>query len=503
MAETPFLRVESLGRTFPGVVALDDVSLSVAAGEVHVLLGENGAGKSTLIKILAGVQPPSSGRILLDGAPVEIGSPRAARELGISTVYQEFSLVPTLTVAENLFLGRLPGRMGLVDRRALPGLAQEALDRVGADIPLTVRADALPRAEQQLVEIAKALMGSARLLILDEPTASLGEQETDRLLSLVRKLAGQGIAIVYITHRLKEIAQIGHRVTVLRDGRYVGSAGPDEFHDADRLVELMTGRRPDNLYPRSPRRPGATLIEAKDLRADAVAGATMHFRAGEIVGIAGLLGSGKSAFGQACFGLNRITGGTVEVDGTAISNLSPQKALRHGVVYYPSDRKHQGLTLCRPLSENITLGSLAPAGVARRGLLSRRREREVSRRHVERMGIRPADFRRRAELFSGGNQQKAVLARGLLHGAEVHIFDEPTVGIDVNAKVDVYRVMDELASAGKAVALISSDLPEVLGMSDRVYVMHEGKVSAHLEGDAITESAVLSGFFGTENGGRQ
>jgi ribose transport system ATP-binding protein len=496
MVGAPFLQVESLTRTFPGVVALDDVTLSVDAGEVHVLLGENGAGKSTLIKILAGVQPPSGGRILIDGEPVEISSPRRAKELGISTVFQELNLVPTLTVAENLFLGELPGRHGWVDRRRLPRLAREALAAVGADIPLNATAGGLPRSSQQLVEIAKGLMGSARLLILDEPTASLGDQESEQLLSLVADLSSRGIAIIYITHRLKEISRVGHRVTVLRDGRYSGSVGPDQIHDNDLLVELMTGRKPENLYPRSHHEPGEELLTVDRVRSAELNGVTMGFRAGEIVGIAGLLGSGKSHLGQACFGLNRILAGSIAVRGKPLGRVSPTRALREGIVYYPSDRKHQGLALNQSLSANITLGSLRPSGASRWGLLSRRRERDAARSHVERMNIRPPDVRRRTELFSGGNQQKVVLARGLLHDADIHIFDEPTVGIDVNAKIDVYRVMDQLASAGKAVVLISSDLPEVLGMADRVYVMHEGTVSAHLTGEEITENTVLAAFFG-------
>lgn len=491
----PLLRVEGVGKTFPGVVALDDVSLTVDAGEVHVLLGENGAGKSTLIKILAGVQRPSSGRVLLEGRPVDLSSPRSARAAGISTVFQELSLVPSLTVAENLLLGSLPTRAGLVDRGRIPTLAREALATVGADIALGARADSLTRSSQQLVEIAKGLMGSARLLILDEPTASLGEQESDQLLSVVRTLAQHGLGVIYITHRLKEIAQIGHRVTVLRDGRRVGAVETAEINDSDRLVELMTGRRPEKLFPRSSRTPGPELLAVDALHAPEVVNATMTFRAGEIVGIAGLLGSGKSAVGRACFGLNPVTGGRISVRSRPVGKLAPAKAIREGIVYYPSDRKHQGLALNQALSTNITLGSLTAAGAARRGFLSRRRERDLSRRHVERMGIRPTDFGRRTDLFSGGNQQKAVLARGLLHDAAIHIFDEPTVGIDVNAKIDVYRVMDELATAGKAVIVISSDLPEILGMSDRVYVMHEGRVSAHLDGSDISESAVLSAFF--------
>nr|WP_240940145.1 sugar ABC transporter ATP-binding protein [Planosporangium flavigriseum] len=488
------LRVESLTKQFPGVLALDNVSLDVDAGEVHVLLGENGAGKSTLIKMLAGLYLPSSGRILLGGEEMSFAAPRDARAAGISTVFQELSLVPTLTVAENLFLGRLPSARGIVARRRLRDMARAALDRIGADIPLGAKVSSLPRSAQQLVEIAKGLLGEARLLILDEPTASLGDRESERLLELVRTLSGQGLGIIYITHRMREISQIGHRVTVLRDGRLIDTVPADTGED--RLVELMTGRALEDLYPSLPRTPGAELLTLHDVTGPELHGISLSVRAGEIVGVAGLLGSGKSSVGRTCFGLDPLHSGRIEVQGKPLKQLAPAAAITRGIVYYPSDRRHQGLALCRPLFANITLGSLRHAKASTFGLVNRRRERSVATSYVERLSIRPGDIGRRTELFSGGNQQKAVLARGLIHGTQVHIFDEPTVGIDVSAKADVYRVMSELAAAGKAVLLISSDLPEVLGMSDRVYVLHEGHVVSHLTGDEITESAVLSTFFG-------
>jgi ribose transport system ATP-binding protein len=492
----PLLRVEALGKSFPGVRALDDVGLEVRAGEVHVLLGENGAGKSTLIKILAGVQKASSGRVLVDGRAVELDSPREARALGISTIFQEFSLVPTLTVAENLFLGQLPGTRGLVARHRLGGLAREALARVDADIPPGRTVAGLPRSAQQLVEIAKGLLGEAKLLILDEPTASLGNRESRRLLELVRTLAERGLGIIYITHRLQEIPQVADRVTVLRDGRHIATLDAADAHEAS-LVELMTGRAVEDLYPARQATPGPVRLALEGLTGPELRDVGVTVRAGEIVGIAGLLGSGKSSVGRSCFGLDPLRRGRVEVNGKPLPRPTPAGALRRGLVYYPSDRRGQGLALNQPLAANITLGSLRAAGAVRWGLLDRRRERRVAEEYVGRLSVRPSDPRRRTELFSGGNQQKALLARGLIRDADVHVFDEPTVGIDVGAKADIYQLMADLAAAGKAVLLISSDLAEVLGMADRVYVMHEGEVVAHLAGEEISESAVLTHFFGS------
>ncbi|MCU1620086.1 MAG: sugar transporter ATP-binding protein [Modestobacter sp.] len=495
-APAALLRVESLGKSFPGVRALDDVDLDVSAGEVHVLLGENGAGKSTLIKILAGVQKATTGRVLVDGRDVEFDTPRQAKALGISTIFQEFSLVPTLTVAENLFLGHLPGTRGLVARHRLPALAREALARVEADIPPGAVVATLPRSAQQLVEIAKGLLGEARLLILDEPTASLGNRESQHLIELVRALAGQGLGIIYITHRLQEIPKVADRVTVLRDGRRIATLPVREAAEG-RLVELMTGRSVEDLYPTRQCTPGPARLTVDGLTGPELRDVSIAVHAGEIVGIAGLLGSGKSAVGRSCFGLDPMRTGHVTVSGTPFPRPSPSGALRRGLVYYPSDRRRQGLALNQSLTANITLGSLSAAGAVRWGALNRRQERRVADEYVGRLSVRPSDPGRRTELFSGGNQQKALLARGLIRDADVHVFDEPTVGIDIGAKADIYQLMADLAEAGKAVLLISSDLAEVLGMADRVYVMHEGQVVAHLIGEEITESAVLTHFFGT------
>jgi ribose transport system ATP-binding protein len=490
------LRLESVSKRFPGVLALDDVSLDLRAGEVHVLLGENGAGKSTLIKVVAGVYRHTGGRVFIAGREVRHSSPREARSAGVSTVFQELSLVPTLTVEENLFLGKLPGRAGFLSRRAMRREAAEALRRIGVSIPLKARAGSLPRSSQQLVEIAKALIDDARIVIFDEPTASLGDRESDRLLDVIRALARSGIAIIYITHRMREVRDLGDRVTVLRDGRLVATLNADEANE-ERLVQMMTGRQVNALYPGIPPQPGPVRLELTNISGPGLHDVSVKARAGEIVGLAGLLGSGKSTVGRACFGLSPVSAGSITVDGKVLRDPSPLRSLRQGVVYYPPDRRREGLALCRSMMENLTLGSLRKAGAQSSGFIRRRYERELTMKSVSRLDIRPAHLGRRMQLFSGGNQQKVLLARGLTRDAAVHIFDEPTVGIDVGAKADVYQVLQQLCESGRAVIVISSDLPEILGLCHRVYVMHEGRIAGELTGEAVTESNVLARFFGS------
>jgi ribose transport system ATP-binding protein len=492
------LSLRSVSKRFPGVLALNDVSLDVRAGEVHVLLGENGAGKSTLIKIVAGVYRQSSGTVAIRGHEVRHRSPREARSAGVSTVFQELSLVPALTVEENLFLGRLPGRGGFVARRKMRREAAKALERIGADVPLKARTGSLPRSSQQLVEIARALVDDAAIMIFDEPTASLGERESDHLLHVIRGLAGSGLGIIYITHRMREVHELGDRVTVLRDGELVATRGVDDVSDSE-LVQMMTGRQVDALYPGSHAEPGPVRLQLAGANGAGLHDVSIEVRAGELVGLAGLLGSGKSSVGRACFGLDRLSSGVIIVDGAVLSRPSPVRSLRKGLMYYPSDRRHEGLALSRSMLENLTLGSLKEADAQSAGIfVRRRRERQIAAESTRRLGIRPAEPGRRMQLFSGGNQQKVLLSRGLLRGAAVHIFDEPTVGIDVGAKADVYQVMRQLCDSGRGVLVISSDLPEILGLCDRVYVMHEGRVTGELTGDDITESNVLARFFSHE-----
>jgi ribose transport system ATP-binding protein len=488
------LTVSGVTKRFPGVTALQDVDFQLRGGEVHVLFGENGAGKSTLVNILAGTYAPDEGTVTVRGEPVTQFAPYAARRRGINSVFQEFSLVPTLSVAENLFLGREPGRGGFIDRRAARALAAKALGELDPTFPLDARVGTLSRAQQQVIEIAKALLGDPAILILDEPTASLSDHEVDVLFGLIAQLKARGIGLIYITHRMNEIRRIGDRITVLRDGRHVATLDVADAED-DRLIELMTGRTLDALYPRAARRDGRVALRLDGVSGPGVEDVSLEVRTGEVVGIAGLVGSGKSTVGRLCFGLDRTRGGSIHVGERALSERStPREALEAGLIYYPADRRGEGLVLPRPVQENLVLSRLE----SRVGLLRRRDERRHAERAIERLSIHPADPGRRAALLSGGNQQKVVLARALLHDVDVHVFDEPTVGIDVGARVQVYEFIKELCERGKAVLLISSDLPEVVHLSHRLYVMHQGRVAAELEGDAITEEAVLTNFFSSE-----
>jgi ribose transport system ATP-binding protein len=494
---SPLLVMEGITKRFPGVVALRDVSFDLKSGEVHVVFGENGAGKSTLINVIAGTYPPDEGTMVFEGEAISQLSPHDARQRGINAVFQDFSLVPQLSVEENLYLGREPGRIGFVDRSARSSGAQAALDVIKPFFSIKSRVDRLSRSGQQLVEIAKALMGDPKVLILDEPTTSLTEQETELLFNLIDELKAQGLAIVYITHRMREIPRVGERITVLRDGQKVATLAVGEADD-NRLIQLMTGRTLESLYPRAAHNPGAT-----SLRLDRVSGHFLHeasldVRAGEVVGVAGLVGSGKSEIGRICFGLAPHTG-RVELDGRPIEKHdNPQTILGRGLIYHPADRRGEGLVLPRPVRENLTIAALDQPDLSHFGFLHRASERRKAAEIVQRLRIQPPQPERRVAYLSGGNQQKVVLGKALTRNVGVHIFDEPTAGVDVGARVEVYEFIKELCESGSAILLISSDLPEVLNISHRVYVIHRGRVRAELTGEEITEERVLSNFFDTQ-----
>ncbi|MFC6882011.1 sugar ABC transporter ATP-binding protein [Actinomadura yumaensis] len=483
------LRVRGLRKEFPGVVALDGVDFGLRPGEVHVLLGENGAGKSTLIKTLSGAHRPDAGRIEVDGETVQIRSAQDAERLGIATIYQEFNLVPELTVAENLFLGRQPRRFGLVDRRAMNRAAGELLARVGVDVEPGARMAGLGIARSQMVEIAKALGQDARVLIMDEPTAVLTSGEVDRLFEIVRRLREDGVAIVFITHHLEEIARIGDRVTVLRDGRSVAEvpAGTAE----DELVRLMVGRSIEQQYPREPSEPGPALLEVRGLgRRGVFSGVSFDVRAGEVVGLAGLVGAGRTEVARAVFGADRPDEGEVRVDGRALPPGDVHAALEAGLGLVPEDRKGQGLVLGADVQENLGLVTLGRA--SRGGLVDRAGQRRGAAEIAERLNVRMSGLRQTAGTLSGGNQQKVVIGKWLLADARVLILDEPTRGIDVGAKVEIYQLVNRLTASGHAVLMISSDLPEVLGMSDRVLVMARGRLAGELSGEDATQDAVMA-----------
>ncbi|MDF2618535.1 MAG: transporter related protein [Xanthobacteraceae bacterium] len=495
-AAAPLLELKGISKRFTGVRALDHVDLDVRAGELHVLFGENGAGKSTLINVIAGTFPPDEGSFHFDGEEIRHLTPQRARAIGISPVFQEFSLVPSLTVEENLFLGREVSAGGVLRAGAMRKKARALIDELGFDLDPGRRVDDLSRAHQQMVEIAKALLGKVRLLILDEPTASLTERETGRLFELIAKLKAQGVGLIYVSHRMREIRALADRVTVLRDGRHIRTLDAARVTDGE-LVELMTGRRIDVLFPAIPHAPTEVAVDVEDLTlADgSVREVNFYARAGEITGIAGLVGCGKSELVRAIYGLEPIVGGTVRIEGTPYDAPAPRESLTRGVAYFPANRVAEGLALSRPIRENASMTALDLPAFARLGLLRQGSERGLVGRAMERLKLRPPNIERPAGALSGGNRQKVMLGRALTRELKVFLFDEPSVGIDVGAKLEVYEFMKQLVEAGAAVIVVSSELPEVLALSNRLYVMHHGRIATELTGTDKTEQNVLASFF--------
>lgn len=488
----------SVTKRFEGVVALNAVSLDLHSGEVLVLLGENGAGKSTLVNLLIGALQPDEGTISVRGRTVSHQNPAAAREQGINAVLQDFSLAPSLSVADNLFLGREPLRFGLCDRARIGAEAKRALELLGMTIDVQTPVAFLGRAEQQMVEIVKALCGRSGVLILDEPTATLTEEETHRLFAIVAQLKSERWAILYITHRLEEVRRVGDRVMVLRDGRRIAAYRVGEVSE-EQLIADMVGRPLSALYPpKAAARSSRTLLRAEGLstRDGRVADVSLEVREGEIVGIAGLARAGCSEVARACFGLIEIEQGAVEIGGTRVLRPDPRTMLRLGMVYLPQDRRGEALALNRSIEENVALEVLAsprlsPFGIVRHALV----HRDVTA-IVDRLDVRPRNIHQPVVRLSGGNQQKVVLGRALTRPRLVYIFDEPTAGVDVGARQAIYRHMHELCTAGAGVLFVSSDLEEVVHLAVRVYVMHEGRVQAELAGEEIEAAAVIRHSFG-------
>ena len=495
-SDIELLHLSSIGKRFPGVQALSDIDFDLRSGEVHVLFGENGAGKSTLINIIAGTFAPDDGTMTLRGQPLRLHSPHHARQMGINAVFQEFSLVPTLSVQDNLYLGREHKHAGILDKAAIARGTRETLDLLQFHLDPRAPVGSLSRAEQQMVEIAKAIQGKPSILILDEPTASLTENESHRLFALIERLKGQGLGIIYITHRMQEIRGIADRVTVLRDGRLVATVAAGTVTES-RLVELMTGRTIDALYPAIAYQPGPVMLQTNGLTlaSGRVRDVSIDVRAGEVVGLAGLVGSGKSEIGRAVFGLEPIASGGVAIADDSVAHPTPRDMLNRGVIYIPPDRREEGLVAMRPVRENMSLAALGLPTFSRMGFLRRRLEGRTVREIAKRLNLRPLNVEREVAYFSGANQQKVVLGRGLARDVKVFIFDEPTTGVDVGAKVEIYGFMKELCERGAAILLISSDLPELLHLAHRSYVMHRGEVRAELVGAELTEAAVLANFF--------
>jgi len=488
--DKPILEMVGITKRFPGILALDSVDFRLLHGEVHAIVGENGAGKSTLIKILAGAHQKDSGVIYLEGRPVNISSPADAARLGISVIHQEFTLIPAMTVAENILLSDLPlRRAGVLDKRAMVARAAEVLDNLGVDIPPSATVRSLRVAEQQIVEIAKALSRKARIIVMDEPTAALSEMEVARLFSVIRSMVEQGVSVIYISHKLDEVFEIANTITVLRDGRKVLTTSAS-LTTKEQVVHEMVGRDIGNMFPKQHVPRGDVVLEVKDIRlSGGHSPISFNVRAGEIVGIVGLMGAGQIRLARALFGLERIVAGEVRVRGKTADLRSPLAAVRAGIGLVTENRKEEGLVLPLSVAKNITLGSLDL--VSRLGVISHAKEKAVVHGKVTELGIKTPSIRQLVRNLSGGNQQKVVLAKWLTVGPDVIILCEPTRGIDVGAKVEIYRLMGLIASQGKAILLISSEVPEVVAMSDRVLVMHSGRLVCELPREEVTQELVM------------
>lgn len=488
------LRVENITKRFPGVLALDRASFSLRAGEVHVLFGENGAGKSTLNKIIAGSYFPDEGDIYLGEEKVVLRNPQDARMKGISAVYQEFSLVPQLTVAENLFLGRELAKGGFLDKAGMMSRARDSLSRLDFHLDPLARVASLGRAEAQMVEIAKAMQQEMSVLILDEPTASLSSREVSRLFQVIRKLKSEGVGIIYISHRIDELKQIGDRITVLRDGMVVQTMDMAEATE-ERLISLMTGRAYKDVFPKIVNMPGREVLSVKNLSsASGLHNVSFDVREGEIFGVAGLVGSGKSRIGRALFGLEDITGGEIRLKGETLKKITPASSLKRGILYSPQDRHREGLVLCRSVKENQTICSVPL--FEKKGFIQLKREERVVRDVMEKTKVRPAQPSQTIGQLSGGNQQKVMIGRGLTRDTSIFIFDEATCGIDVGAKAEVYQFLKELSEKGATVIFSSSEVPELVHLCHRVMVMHENTVGRIIPRSEVTEENILSACFG-------
>jgi ribose transport system ATP-binding protein len=485
--------MRGIGKTFPGVRALDDVSLTLFSGEVLVLVGENGAGKSTLMKILAGALRADEGQILVDGHPAQIDSPRAAERLGIGMIYQEFTLVPQLTAPENIALGAEPLRGILVDERAVRERAKHALDELGLALPLDVPTAQLSVSQQQSIEIAKALARNARIIVMDEPTAALSDREIERLFTVVGRLKAGGAGIIYISHRMDELPRIADRITVLRDGRAVETRRAADF-PVDEIIRAMVGRQLDAHFPELPPvEPNAgVVLDVRGLgREPVVHDVSFSVRAGEIVGLAGLVGAGRTEIVRAIAGADAADRGEIAIDGRRVRIRKPSDGIGAGIAFITEDRKGQGLVLGMTVRENITLAHLGEF-LERDRLIDRARERAAADTMIGELHIRTPGSEQLVRNLSGGNQQKVVLAKWLLGKARVLLFDEPTRGIDVGAKAEIYHLMVELAARGAAIVMVSSDLPEVLGMAHRILVIRGGSIAAEFARADATPDRVIA-----------
>jgi len=490
----PLVLMEGIDKSFPGVRALENCRFELWPGEVHALVGENGAGKSTLMKVLTGVFQKDAGRIIYKGKEVKIPNPRVAQELGISIVHQELNLMPHLTVAQNIFIGREARRKGFslfLDEESMNERAQELLDLFHINIDPRIRVKELTVAKQQMVEIAKALSFNAEVLIMDEPTAALSEAEVEELFRILRKLKEKGMGIIYISHRLEELKEIADRVTVMRDGHYIGTL---DIHEAtiDKIINMMVGR---NIYETSSRehidKETEVVLEVKNLnRGREIRDVSFKLKKGEILGLAGLVGAGRTEVARAIFGADSVESGEVYVRGQRVRIKSPADAIRHGIAYLSEDRRRYGLMLGLSVEDNVVLPSMSEF-LRFNFFVHRKKSKERCAEYVDKLRIKTPTLAQKVKNLSGGNQQKVIVAKWLLKNCEILIFDEPTRGIDVGAKSEIYKLLNELVEEGKSIIMISSELPEILRMSHRILVMCEGRITGEIDAREATEELVM------------
>ncbi|MER2107652.1 MAG: sugar ABC transporter ATP-binding protein [Solibacillus sp.] len=491
------LEMISISKFFPGVKALEDVSFHVNRGEILALLGENGAGKSTLMKILSGVHQPNAGEILIDGEQVIIKNPKHSQEIGISIIFQELNSVSQMTVAENIYLGREPRKfLNVIDKKRLNAQAKELLKKVGVtSIDATDLMDDLSVAEQQLVEIAKALSFDSKIIIMDEPTATLNEEDTQKLLQIMRDLKQQGLGVIFITHKLDEVFAVADRISVLRDGKYIGSRAIDDV-DYDTLVSMMVGRNVDTLYPDIEQHDDNIILNVENLNLDTrLLGINFNLKRGEVVGIAGLLGSGRTELSKAIFGYYSNATGNVTVNNKPIKTI--KHAIQNGIALITDDRKQEGLILDMSVAENILLPNYSD--ISKKGIQIKKNKTEVVNKWIQNLQIKVHDSSVLVGTLSGGNQQKVVLGKWLQKNPQVLILNEPTRGIDIGAKAEIYNIIHDLSTQGVAVIVISSEMPELLGLSHRVLVMRDGQIVANLNKDDVSQEVIFQYASGVAN----
>jgi len=495
MDDNVILQMENISKSFPGVKALSDIILTVRKGTIHALMGENGAGKSTLMKILDGIYAPDSGQITFQGQPVTINTTHAALKLGISMIHQELSPIPYMTVAENIFLGREPlGRFGLIDKRKLNADTKALLSRLEIDINPTSRMRDLSVANTQMVEIAKAISYDASLIIMDEPTSAITEREVAHLFKMIRSLKAKGVTIIYITHKMDEVFQIADDVTVLRDGKQVATL-PASQTNKGQMIAMMVGRELTELFPKEVAPIGEIVLSVRNLtRNGIVEDVSFDLRRGEILGIAGLMGAGRTTVIESIFGIHKVDAGEIIIKGKKTQINSPADAIRNGLALLTEDRKLTGIMGVLPVRDNMMIASLP--NYEKGGLLDGRLMEATYREEKSRLDIKSPSMHQLIKLLSGGNQQKVLVSRWLLTSPDILILDEPTRGIDVGAKAEIHKLMSKLAQDGKAIIMISSELPEILGMSDRILVMHEGKVGGIFERKNATQESIMQAAMG-------